>query len=117
MPNGKKHTAEQVVAMLRRVEQGEAAEAVCRNMNISEATLYRRKQQHGAMELGQREELLPYPPGLVCAGFGRGGAAGAETGRVTKDEPSGTNAAGSRSLAGIDRAAGAGGPEARRREG
>jgi len=44
MPNGKKHTPEQIVAILRRVEQGEAAEAVCRSVNIGEATLYRWKQ-------------------------------------------------------------------------
>ena len=54
MPKGKKHTPEQIVAILRRVEQGEAAEAVCRNVNISEATLYRWKRQYGAMELGKR---------------------------------------------------------------
>ena len=41
MPKGKKHTPEQIVAILRRVEQGEAEEAVCRNVNNSEGTLYR----------------------------------------------------------------------------
>ena len=57
MPKGKKHTPEQIVAILRRVEQGEAAEAVCRNVNISEATLYRWKRQYGAMELDEVKEL------------------------------------------------------------
>ena len=57
MPKGKKHTPEQIVAILRRVEQGEAAEAVCRSVNISEATLYRWKQQYGAMELDEVKEL------------------------------------------------------------
>ena len=57
MPKGKKHTPEQIVAILRRVDQGETAEAVCRNVNISEATLYRWKQQYGAMELEEVKEL------------------------------------------------------------
>ena len=57
MPKGKKHTPEQIVAILRRVEQGEAAEAVCRSVNISEATLYRWKRQDGAMELDEVKEL------------------------------------------------------------
>ncbi len=45
MPKGKKNTPEQIVAILRRIEQGAAAETVCRSVNISEATLYRWKQQ------------------------------------------------------------------------
>jgi putative transposase len=57
MPKGKKHTPEQIVAILRRIEQGEAAEAVCRSANISEATFYRWKQQSGAMELDEVKEL------------------------------------------------------------
>lgn len=57
MPKGKKHTPEQIVAILRRVDQGETAETVCRNVNISEATLYRWKQQYGAMELDEVKEL------------------------------------------------------------
>jgi len=57
MPKGKKHTPEQIVAILRRLETGETAEAVCRSMNISEATLYRWKQQYGALELSEVKEL------------------------------------------------------------
>ena len=57
MPKGKKPTPEQIVAILRRVDQGETAETVCRNVNISEATLYRWKQQYGAMELDEVKEL------------------------------------------------------------
>ena len=57
MPKGKKHTPEQIVAILRRLESGETAEAVCRSVNISEATLYRWKQQYGALELSEVKEL------------------------------------------------------------
>ena len=57
MPKGKKHTPEQIVAILRRLETGETAEAVCRSVNISEATLYRWKQQYGALELSEVQEL------------------------------------------------------------
>lgn len=57
MPKGKKHTPEQIVAILRRLETGETAEAVCRSVNISEATLYRWKRQYGALELSEVKEL------------------------------------------------------------
>ena len=57
MPKGKKHTPEQIVAILRRLESGETAEAVCPSVNISEATLYRWKQQYGALELSEVKEL------------------------------------------------------------
>ena len=57
MPKGKKHTPEQIVAILRRLESGETAEAVCRSVNSSEATLYRWKQQYGALELSEVKEL------------------------------------------------------------
>ncbi len=43
--------------ILRRLESGETAEAVCRSVNISEATLYRWKQQYGALELSEVKEL------------------------------------------------------------
>ena len=57
MPKGKKHTPEQIVAILRRIDGGEAAQAVCREVNISEATLHRWKQQYGAMEIDELKEL------------------------------------------------------------
>ena len=57
MPTGKKHTPEQIVAIMRRVDSGETAQAVCRELNISEATLYRWKQQYGALELDEVKEL------------------------------------------------------------
>ena len=57
MPKGKKHTPEQIVAILRRIDGGETAQVVCRETNISEATLYRWKQQYGAMEIDELKEL------------------------------------------------------------
>ncbi|MDX2154132.1 MAG: transposase [Bryobacteraceae bacterium] len=57
MPKGKKHTPEQIVTILRRIDQGETAATVCRDANISEATLYRWKQQYGAMQLDELKEL------------------------------------------------------------
>ena len=57
MPKGKKHTPEQIVGILRRIDGGEAAQAVCRVVNISEATLYRWKRQYGAMEIDELKEL------------------------------------------------------------
>ena len=57
MPKGKKHTPEQIIAILRRIDGGDAAQAVCREMNISEATLYRWKQQYGGMQVDELREL------------------------------------------------------------
>jgi putative transposase len=57
MPKGKKHSPEQIVAILRRIDSGEAVEAVCREINVSEATLYRWKQQYGGMEVDDVKEL------------------------------------------------------------
>jgi putative transposase len=53
MPNGKKHSPEQIVAILRRIDGGELVQTVRREVNISKATLYRWKQQYGAMELDE----------------------------------------------------------------
>ena len=48
---------EQIFAILRRHERGEAAEAASRSVNISEETLYRWKQQYGAMKLDEVRKL------------------------------------------------------------
>lgn len=53
MPKGKKHTPEQIVAILRGVEGGETIAAVCREVNFSEATFHRWKQQYGALDLDE----------------------------------------------------------------
>jgi putative transposase len=39
------------------LESGETAEAVCRSVNLSEAMLYRWKQQYGALELSEVKDL------------------------------------------------------------
>jgi putative transposase len=57
MPKGKKHSPEQIIAILRRIDGGEIVQTVCREVNISEATLYRWKQQYGAMEVDELKEL------------------------------------------------------------
>ena len=57
MPKGKKRTPEQIVAILRRIDGGESAQAVSREVNISAATLHRWKQQYGAMEIDELKEL------------------------------------------------------------
>ena len=57
MARGKKHTPEQIVGILRRIDGGESAQTVTREVNISEATLYRWKQQYGGMELDEVKEL------------------------------------------------------------
>ncbi len=45
MPKGKRHTPEQIVAILRRAESGETAATFCRETNISAATYHRWKSQ------------------------------------------------------------------------
>ena len=39
------------------IDGGEIVQTVCREVNISEATLYRWKQQYGAMEVDELKEL------------------------------------------------------------
>jgi putative transposase len=55
MPKGKRHTPEQIVAILRRVEGGGSIESICRETNISAATFHRWKSRYGGME---KNELL-----------------------------------------------------------
>jgi putative transposase len=54
---GKRHTPEQIVAILRRVESGEAVATVCRETNISVASFHRWKSQYGGMELSELQQL------------------------------------------------------------
>jgi putative transposase len=57
MQRGKRLLPQQIIAILRRRESGETAEAVCRSVNISESTLYRWKQQYGPLELSKVKAL------------------------------------------------------------
>ena len=50
---GKRHTPEQIVAILRRAESGETVTAVCRETNISVASFHRWKSQYGGMDLSE----------------------------------------------------------------
>ena len=54
---GKRHTPEQIVAILRRSESGEAVATVCRETNISTATFHRWKSQYGGMDLSELQQL------------------------------------------------------------
>ncbi len=55
--NRKKHSPEQIVAILRRSESGEPVATVCRETNISAATFHRWKSQYGGMELSDLQQL------------------------------------------------------------
>ena len=57
MPKGKKHSPEQIVAILRRAEGGEAIDSICRETNISAATYHRWKSRYGGMELNELQQL------------------------------------------------------------
>jgi putative transposase len=57
MPKGKKHSAEQIIAVLRRAEGGQSVSELCREINISEASFYRWQRQYGGMEKSELIEL------------------------------------------------------------
>lgn len=48
---GKRHTAEQIVAILREAEGGKTVAQICSAYNISQQTFYRWRKQYGSMEL------------------------------------------------------------------
>ena len=48
---GKRHTAEQIVAILREVEGGKTVPQICSTYNISQQTFYRWRKQYGSMDL------------------------------------------------------------------
>ncbi len=48
---------EQIIAVLKRVEQGQAVAEVCRELGISEGTYYRWKAQYGGLEVSQLRRL------------------------------------------------------------
>jgi putative transposase len=48
---------EQIIAILKRVEQGQALADVCREAGISDGTYYRWKAQYGGLEVSQLRRL------------------------------------------------------------
>lgn len=57
---GKRYSKEQVIYALKRVEGGEKAVEVCRQVGVSEATFYQWKKRYaglGVSELGRLRQL------------------------------------------------------------
>jgi putative transposase len=48
---------EQIIAVLKQVEQGQAVAEVCRELGISDGTYYRWKAQYGGLEVSQLRKL------------------------------------------------------------
>jgi len=57
---GKRYSNEQIIYALKRVESGDKANEVCRQLGVSEATFYLWKKKYGGMgvsELGRLKQL------------------------------------------------------------
>ena len=48
---------EQIIAVLKQVEQGQRVAEVCRELGISDVTYYRWKAQYGGLEVSQLRKL------------------------------------------------------------
>ena len=61
MARGKKHTAEQIVSLLRQIEvavaNGKMTPAACRDNGITEQTYYRWRKEYGGMQVSQARRL------------------------------------------------------------
>ncbi|HEY5893212.1 MAG TPA: transposase [Chthoniobacterales bacterium] len=53
----KTHSEEQIIYALKRLETGSTGPEVCREMGISEQTLYSWKRQYGGMGAGELRRL------------------------------------------------------------
>ena len=58
---GRKHTAEQIIAILRQIEvalgNGKANPQACREASITEQTYYRWRKEYGGLKLDQARRL------------------------------------------------------------
>jgi len=50
----KKHTTEEIIRILREVDNGQGVEAVCREHNITATSYHRWQKKYGGMELQTR---------------------------------------------------------------
>lgn len=61
MARGKKHTAEQIVSLLRQIEvglaNGKTTPMACRENGITEQTYYRWRKEYGGLKLDQARRL------------------------------------------------------------
>ena len=53
----KRHTTEQVIQILRKVDGEKTVEEVCREVNISEQTFYRWRRKYGRMEMADAKRF------------------------------------------------------------
>ena len=53
----KRHTEEQIIAILKRHEAGAKASDLCREYNISDATFYKWKAKFGGMDVSDAKRL------------------------------------------------------------
>lgn len=53
----KRISEEQIVKALQRIDAGEAAKAVCRELGVHEQTYYNWKKKYSGMEVDQLKEL------------------------------------------------------------
>lgn len=54
---GKRFTEEQIIKTLKRIEAGESAKDVAREIGIHQQTLYNWKSKYGGMEVSELAEL------------------------------------------------------------
>jgi putative transposase len=57
MPKGKRHTEEQIIGILKRLDAGEPVQDICRQHNISITTVYKWKAKFGGMEISDAKRL------------------------------------------------------------
>ena len=61
MARGKKHTAEQIVSLLRQIEvavaNGKTTPVACRESGITEQTYYRWRKEYGGLQVNQARRL------------------------------------------------------------
>ena len=53
----KRHTEEQIISILKKADQGMSTIDICREQNISIATLYKWKSKFGGMEVSDARRL------------------------------------------------------------
>ena len=53
----KRHPTEEIIRILRKADEGQTVEEVCREVNISEQTFYRWRRKYGRMEMADAKRF------------------------------------------------------------